>query len=146
MKLITKHATLTAIFALTAALIGCKKDIEAKPQQKLSTVERGDMTQTVVATGSIKPLHQIEIRSKTGGTVRKFFVEEGDWVTAGQRLFEISPEASPAEQVRAREELRTSEVEVSQAEDDLRIAKELAGQETSFPSKICVMPNAKSSA
>ena len=58
--------------------------------------------------------------------MRKFFVEEGDWVTAGQRLFEISPEASPAEQVRAREELRTSEVEVRQAEDDLRIAKELA--------------------
>lgn len=84
------------------------------------------MTQTVVATGSIKPLHQIEIRSKTGGTVRKFFVEEGDWVTAGQRLFEIAPEASPAEQVRAREDLRTSEVEVHQAEDDLRISRELA--------------------
>ncbi|MBL0061938.1 MAG: efflux RND transporter periplasmic adaptor subunit [bacterium] len=126
MKLTTKILALTTILTLATVLIGCKKDIEVKPQQKLSTVERGDMTQTVVATGSIKPLHQIEIRSKTGGTVRKFFVEEGDWVTAGQRLFEISPEASPAEQVRAREELRTSEVEVRQAEDDLRIAKELA--------------------
>ena len=118
-------ATVTAL-ALSAMFFGCKKDSEAKPQLKMSTVERGDMTQTVVATGSIKPLHQIEIRSKTGGTVRKFFVEEGDWVTAGQRLFEIAPEASPAEQVRAREELKTSEVEVRQAEDDLRIAKELA--------------------
>ncbi len=126
MKLSTKTIAFATLLTIVAVFVGCKKDIEAKPQQKLSTVERGDMTQTVVATGSIKPLHQIEIRSKTGGTVRKFFVEEGDWVTAGQRLFEISPEASPAEQVRAREELRTSEVEVRQAEDDLRIAKELA--------------------
>lgn len=115
---------LVALFS-SMSLMGCKKDSEAKPQLKLSTVERGDMVQTVVATGSIRPLHQIEIRSTTGGTVRKFFVEEGDWVTAGQKLFEISPEASPAEQVRAREALRTSEVELRQAEDDLRIAKEL---------------------
>ncbi|MCB1058678.1 MAG: efflux RND transporter periplasmic adaptor subunit [Calditrichaeota bacterium] len=106
--------------------IACKKDSEAKPKLKLSTVERGDMTQTVVATGSIRPLHQIEIRSTTGGSIRKFFVEEGDWVEKGKPLCEITPEASPAEQVRAREDLRTAEVEVKQAEDDLRIAKELA--------------------
>jgi multidrug efflux pump subunit AcrA (membrane-fusion protein) len=115
-------STLPLLLAFTA----CKQDAESKPKLKLASVERGDMTQTVVATGSIKPLHQIEIRSKTGGTVRKFFVEEGDWVTAGQRLFEIAPEASPSEQVRARGELRTAEVEVRQAEDDLRIAKELS--------------------
>lgn len=117
--------TLLILILVNWVSLGCKSDSQAKPRLNLSTVERGDMTQTVVATGSIKPLHQIEIRSKTGGTVRKFFVEEGDWVTAGQRLFEITPEASPTEQVRAREELRTSEVEVRQAEDDLRIAKEL---------------------
>ncbi|MCL4306618.1 efflux RND transporter periplasmic adaptor subunit [bacterium] len=103
----------------------CKQDAQSKPRLKLSYVERGDMTQTVVATGSIRPLHQIEIRSKTGGTVRKFFVEEGDWVKAGQRLFEIAPEASPTEQVRTREELRMAELEVRQAEDDLLIAAEL---------------------
>ncbi|MCC6476598.1 efflux RND transporter periplasmic adaptor subunit [bacterium] len=112
--------------SLPWVIVACKSDAQTAPKLKLSTVERGDMTQTVVATGSIKPLHQIEIRSKTGGTVRRFFVEEGDWVEAGKRLFEISPEASPAEHVATREELRTSEVEVSQAEDDLRIAKELA--------------------
>jgi HlyD family secretion protein len=117
-----------SVFVVTAVItsVSCKKDSEAKPKLKLSTVERGDMTQTVVATGSIRPLHQIEIRSTTGGSIRKFFVEEGDWVKQGQPLFEITPEASPAEQVRAREELRTAEVEVKQAEDDLRIAKELA--------------------
>ncbi|MCB9366671.1 MAG: efflux RND transporter periplasmic adaptor subunit [Calditrichaeota bacterium] len=115
---------LSAAFALS-----CKDDTKAKSKLKLSAVERGDLTQTVVATGSIKPLHQIDIRSKTGGTVRTFYVEEGDWVQSGQRLFEIAPEASPTEQVRTREELRMAEVEVHQAEDDLRIAKELADKQ-----------------
>ncbi|MBK8128672.1 MAG: efflux RND transporter periplasmic adaptor subunit [bacterium] len=115
------------LLAFTLPLtFGCKKDVEAKPQLKLSKVERGDMIQTVVATGSVRPLHQIEIRSKTGGTVRRFYVEEGDSVKAGQRLFEISPESSPAEQVRAQQELRTAEVEVRQAEDDLWISRELS--------------------
>ncbi len=124
-KVLSIGALFLPIIAVLS-LQGCKKDSDAKPNLKLSTVERGDMTQTVVATGSIRPLHQIEIRSTTGGTIRKFYVEEGDWVTAGQKLLEISPDASPAEHVRARQELRTSQVEVRQAEDDLRVSKELA--------------------
>ena len=92
---------------------------------RTSVAEVGDMTQTVVATGRIRPLHQIEIRSKSGGTVRKFYVEEGDRVVKGDRLFEITPEASPTEQVRAKEALRKATLEVTQAEDDLKIAEEL---------------------
>lgn len=106
-------------------LVGCSKSKADTPKLKTATVERGDLTQTVVATGRIRPLQQIEVRSRTGGTVRKFYVEEGDFVTKGQKLFEVAPESSPAEQVRTREELNTAQVEVRQAEDKLRIAKEL---------------------
>lgn len=88
-------------------------------------VERGKLAQTVVATGKIQPLHQIEIRSKSGGTVRAIFVEEGDSVARGQKLMEISPESSPTEQVQTRQELSTARVELQQAEDRARIAKEL---------------------
>ena len=104
---------------------GCKRGETNTPKIRTAKVERGDLTQTVVATGRIQPLHQIEIRSKSGGTVRNIFVEEGDWVKKGQKLLEISPEASPSEQVRARQELNTAEVAVHQAEDKVRIAREL---------------------
>lgn len=104
---------------------GCRQNPKNQPRIKMSKVERGDLSQTVVATGRIQPLHQIEIRSKSGGTVRAIYVEEGDFVTKGQKLMDISPEASPTEQVRARQELNTSEVEVKAAEDRLRIAREL---------------------
>ncbi|MBU1937296.1 efflux RND transporter periplasmic adaptor subunit, partial [bacterium] len=67
----------------------------------------------------------IEIRSKAGGTVRRIFVEEGDRVNPGDNLMEISPEASPAEQIRTREELRQAEVDLDKKQDELDISREL---------------------
>lgn len=113
------------MISISILIFGCSKRDSTKGKLRLSTVERGDIAQTVVATGRIHPLHQIEIRSKSGGTVRAIFVEEGDSVSVGQKLMEISPEASPTEQVRARQELKTAEVELQQAEDRLRISREL---------------------
>ncbi|HEY3295106.1 MAG TPA: efflux RND transporter periplasmic adaptor subunit [bacterium] len=114
---------LFCLFALLA--IGCKKEPTPASKMRMGKVERGKIAQTVVATGKIQPLHQIEIRSKSGGTVRAIFVEEGDAVTKGQKLMEISPESSPTEQVQARQELATAQVELQQAQDRARIAKEL---------------------
>lgn len=118
------------LLLLTAGLftllqLGCKSEAESLAPIKTSVAEIGDLTQTVVATGRIRPLHQIEIRSKSGGTIRKFYVEEGDRVKKGDRLFEITPDASPSEQVRAREALKKANLEVKQAEDDLKIAEDL---------------------
>lgn len=75
------HILTVLLLSLTslAALIGCKKDENASAKLRTAKVERGNFTQTVIATGRIQPLHQIEIRSKSGGTVRNIFVEEGDW-------------------------------------------------------------------
>lgn len=118
-------AALIAVLSAAMLLPGCKPNSKNAQRLRLSKVERGDLSQTVVATGRIQPLHQIEIRSKSGGTVRAIYVEEGDWVRSGQKLMIIAPEASPTEQVRARHELNTAEVEATQAEDRLRIAREL---------------------
>jgi HlyD family secretion protein len=121
-----KYYPLVLTVGLLALIItGCKSEADTASKVKTAVVERGDMTQTVVATGRIRPLHQIEIRSKSGGTVRKFYVEEGDRVQKGDKLFEITPEASPTEQVRAKEALRKANLEVTQAEDDLKIVEEL---------------------
>jgi HlyD family secretion protein len=116
---------LSLLFLFIVSLPGCKKKESPAAKIRMAKVDRGKIAQTVVATGKIQPLYQIEIRSKSGGTVRAIFVEEGDYVTKGQKLMEISPESSPTEQVQARQELHTAEVEVHQAEDRLHIAQDL---------------------
>jgi HlyD family secretion protein len=126
MRHLTKYVTTILLCLLVLGLTnGCKKKVSPAAKIRMAKVERGKIAQTVVATGKVQPLYQIEIRSKSGGTVRAIFVEEGDYVAKGQKLMEISPESSPTEQVQARQELHTAEVEVHQAEDRLHIAQDL---------------------
>jgi HlyD family secretion protein len=120
-----RHILIICLCLSLLLSVGCKKEPSAASKIRMAKVERGKIAQTVVATGKIQPVHQIEIRSKSGGTVRAIFVEEGDYVTSGQKLMEISPESSPTEQVQARQELATAQVELQQAQDRARIAKEL---------------------
>jgi len=75
---------------------------------RTAAVERSDISQTVIATGKIEPKARIEIKSKIGGIVTRFFVEEGDQVKTGQILAEIIPGSTPIELVRARDEVKNA--------------------------------------
>ncbi len=68
------------------------------------TVERADIYRTVIATGKIEPRYRADIKSRVGGLVSRFFVEQGDRVTVGQRLLEVVPGATPTELLQARNE------------------------------------------
>ena len=59
---------------------------------KLTTVERGDIARSVVATGKIEPLTKVEVKSKASGIVKKLLVDYGDTVTEGQVLAELDKE------------------------------------------------------
>jgi HlyD family secretion protein len=78
-------------------------------------IERGDIAKTVVATGKIEPLYKAEIKSKIGGLVKQFFVEEGDRVVLGQKLVEVIPGTTPLEMVRARSEVKIAAYELEVA-------------------------------
>jgi len=71
--------------ALIAATSGGIK-IEAS---KLAKVERGDLAKSVVATGKITPITEVEIKSKASGIVKKLYVDYGDKVKKGQLLAEL---------------------------------------------------------
>lgn len=61
------------------------------PEQryKLTTVEKGDVTQTVSANGTLNPLVLVNVGTQVSGTVRKLYVDFNDKVTAGQKLLEL---------------------------------------------------------
>jgi HlyD family secretion protein len=56
---------------------------------KLGKVEKGDLAKSVVATGKVTPIVQVEIKSKASGIVKKLYVEYGDHVKQGQVLAEL---------------------------------------------------------
>jgi HlyD family secretion protein len=57
--------------------------------EKLAKVERLDLARSVVATGKIQPVTQVEIKSKASGIIQKLPFNVGDVVRRGQVICEL---------------------------------------------------------
>ena len=123
--LIIVGIVIVAIVVIVLVMRGRVAKIE---DVRTAEVEIGQVTKAVVATGEIEPLSVTEVKSKIGGVVRRFFVEEGDAVRKGQKLAEIVPTATPEQLVYAREQVETARLSMEQAERKLDRAEELAGK------------------
>ena len=66
-----------------------KNEIDAS---RLASVERGNITKSVVATGKVEPIAKVEIKSKANGIIKELKVQIGDFVQAGQVLAELDKE------------------------------------------------------
>src|SRR5215469_5251005 len=75
-----------------AAMVSVKA-LSSKPEkidpEKIAKVERIDLARSVVATGKIQPVTQVEIKSKASGIIQKLPVNVGDIVHKGQVLCEL---------------------------------------------------------
>src|ERR1700735_5233452 len=84
--------TLTLLVLASAAFFSLKA-INNKPTkidpEKLAKVERTDLARSVVATGKVQPVTQVEIKSKASGIVLKLPVNIGDVVHKGQVICEL---------------------------------------------------------
>ena len=106
MKKIVKWVGIVLLILIVIFIIFKIKGSKKQVQFRTATVELSDITNTVIATGKIHPHSRVEIKSKIGGIVTKFYVEEGDLVKIGQRLADIIPGTTPIELVRTRDEVR----------------------------------------
>lgn len=70
--------------------------------------EIGTVVEKALATGTIEPQNEIEIKSKLSGVVTTFFAEPGDYVRKGDPLMEVSPDPTPLELVEAKRNLERS--------------------------------------
>lgn len=111
---------------------GCKKNGDTQPTNT-AVVEMGNISKTVVATGKIEALYKAEIKSKIGGLIKQFYVEEGDRVSVGQKLVEIIPGATPVELVRARTEVKATAYDKGFAEKKYLRSKKLHEQNLISP-------------
>jgi HlyD family secretion protein len=80
---------------------------------KLSKVARGDVAQSVVATGQIQPITKVEVKSKASGIVEQLFVDINDHVTKGQKLAQLDQQEIKAQVDAQRAQLASAEANVS---------------------------------
>lgn len=95
---------------------------------ELVEVTRGAIVEKAVAAGQIEPRQEFSIKSKISGIVKRALVEVGDPVQAGDPLFEIVPDPTPAELVEAERLVESAQSAYKRALADWNRSSELAKQ------------------
>jgi len=123
-----KLRTLIVSFAVLAAAGGGgwwwyqKQSEAAKPQLRTAKVERGTITATVAASGTLAAVVQVQVSSQVSGQIRDVLTDFNAEVRKGQVLARLDPE--------------TFEFRVRQAEADVEAARaQIAVQQASVAAR-----------
>jgi HlyD family secretion protein len=85
------------------------------PQYRTEALEKGDVSQTVSANGTINPVTLVNVGTQVSGTVKKLFVDFNSKVKKGQILLELDAALLAAQ-------LKQSEANVQNAQATLELA------------------------
>ena len=116
--------TLTAIVVVIALGFVMTRQIAAKkaavetPATETAVVQRGDLSMTIDASGSIVPRAEIGLAFTTGGRVVELLVAEGEQVQVGQALLRLDTQDLEWQVEQARLAVSIAEYDLSDARDD----------------------------
>jgi HlyD family secretion protein len=91
-----RWARWVVVLAVAVVVIGVgiwyfKHGRTAGPQYQTVSVERGDLTQVVTATGALNPVTNVTVGSQVSGIITKLYVDFNSLVKEGQVIAEIDP-------------------------------------------------------
>jgi HlyD family secretion protein len=80
---------------------------------KIAKVSRGDVARSVVATGKITPITQVEVKSKASGIVEKLYVDINNVVRKGQPLAQLDQQEISDQVAAQRAQLAAAQANVT---------------------------------
>ncbi len=90
--------------------------LEGQIKYKEFTVQRGTFQVTVSASGVVKPIDRIEIKSKASGQIEDLPVEQGDVVRKGDLIARLDQKDERAAVAQAQADLDIAQAELNQAQ------------------------------
>ncbi len=113
------------IVAAAGSLFWWSNRSAAKPETALPTVqvERGDISQTVAATGRVVPNFEVEIKVKASGKIIDLPFEVSDYVRKGQLLVALDPVDELRAVQQSNAALEASQEKIAQSRVNLAVAK-----------------------
>ncbi|MCP5058629.1 MAG: efflux RND transporter periplasmic adaptor subunit [bacterium] len=118
------NAPICSLACVTAMVwLGC--GTPEAPDAPLAKVARGSIERVVVATGTVEPAVEVEVRPRIAGIIEGIPVKAGELVEAGQVLVEIEKELLRAQVREASAALQATNVETRYAEIGLHRAEKL---------------------
>ncbi len=100
-------------------LLNSSSSEDENSQAPYVTAEIGTIVEQALATGTIEPENEIEVKSKISGVVNRVFAQPGEYVQQGDPLIEVRPDPTPLELAEAKRNLERTLVEKENLEKEL---------------------------
>lgn len=100
-------------------VVRARQAAAVQPVIRTAVVDRGTVTATVSANGTLQPLTTVEVKSNVGGSIVKLAVDEGDTVKAGQLIARIDPSDTQTALEQSQSDLAAAVSKVDQAKQNL---------------------------
>jgi HlyD family secretion protein len=126
MKKLIWIVVVLAAGAAAFALLGSRK--AAEPRYRTAVVDRGNVTQTVTATGTLSAVTTVKVGSVVSGIVAALHADFNKQVKKGEILAELDPAPFQSRVDQGRAALNKAKVEVRNTEIGLRRQKALQEQ------------------
>ena len=101
-------------------------------QYATAVVQRGDLEDSVTATGILQPRDYVDVGTQVSGQVKKLHIEIGSAVKAGQLLAEIDPTVYTSKVDADRAQLRTLEAQLADKQAQLALAEQQAKRQANL--------------
>jgi HlyD family secretion protein len=119
-----------AVVALLVAGIAYRyRQQQQSPSYVTAVVTRGDVTKSVSASGTLKPVTLVNVGTQVSGVVQKLHADFNDRVTAGQILAELDPALLKAQQMQSQGNLAAATANLQQAKQNFARIKTLFDQD-----------------
>jgi HlyD family secretion protein len=115
-----KILVVVAVLAVAgAAAFALLRDGKEAVKYKTEAVARGDVLQTVTATGTVNPVTTVLVGTQVSGTIKDIYVDFNSPVTKGQLIARIDPATFEAQVAQARANLLLARANLQKAEATL---------------------------
>lgn len=127
LRLLLKATIFLAVIG-TVGAIGYKPALKYweernRPEWETAKVSKGDATETIYATGTVKPVLQVSVGSFVSGPITDIHVDFNDPVEEGQLLANVDPRLFKAAMSRDMASLETRKAELNRIQAQLQQAK-----------------------
>ncbi len=97
--------------------VGSRESSGKEIRYKELSIKRGTFHSTVSASGIVKPIDRVQIKSKASGLIEELPIEEGDYVKRGALICRLDQTDVKAEVEQAQADLDIAEAELKQAQN-----------------------------
>ncbi len=121
-----------AVVAAGGAWLAWGRSADRAPPQASAVVQKGDLEDTVSATGTLQPRDYVDVGTQVSGQVKRLHVEIGDRVEVGQLLAEIDSTVYQTRVEATQAQLKNQQAQLAERQANLRLAEQKAQRQANM--------------